>query len=65
MASGHGAKLTQGAEELELALICDRFNVLPDEVLRQDAYTMRRVWALVREFDRIKEQKRAQSKGKK
>jgi len=63
MAAGHGAKITQGAEEIELALICDRFTVLPDEVLRQDAYTMRRVFALVREFDRIKEQKR--TKGKK
>ena len=64
MASGHGAKITQGAEEIELALICDRFGVLPDAVLRQDAYTMRRVYALVREFDRIKEQQRAKAKKK-
>jgi hypothetical protein len=64
MAAGHGAKITQGAEEIELALICDRFGVLPDAVLRQDAYTMRRVYALVREFDRIKEQQRAKAKKK-
>jgi len=63
MAAGHGARIKRGAEEVELALICDRFNVLPSEVLKQDVYTMRRVFALVKEFDRIKEQKR--TKGKK
>jgi len=64
MAAGHGAKIAQGAEEIELALMCDRFTVLPDEILRQDAFLMRRVFALIREFDRIKEQQRAKGRKK-
>lgn len=36
-----------------MALICRRLNVLPSQVFEQDAFWMRRTFALISELDRI------------
>lgn len=57
MAAGHGVKFTEGWQELELALMCEMFTALPDEILRQDAYTMRRTYSMLLERQRIRNQR--------
>jgi hypothetical protein len=46
----HTALLSQ----IEVARACERLHALPSQVLAEDAYTLRRVMALLGEMDRIK-----------
>jgi hypothetical protein len=58
--SRHTALLSQ----IEVARACERFHALPSAVMAEDAYTLRRVMALLGEMDRIKAARnQPQSKG--
>lgn len=60
-----GAKVRGDLTEVELALICDRYHVLPSQVMREDAYYMRRVFFLNGEMDRIRRMKQRRTGGSK
>lgn len=49
--------------EVELAIICDRYKVLPSWVMEEDAYLMRRVFLLNGEMDRIRRMKQNRKGG--
>lgn len=51
--------------EFEVAQICERLHKLPSEVLAEDAYLMRRTWALLGERDRIEAMRAKQRSRKK
>jgi len=59
-----GAKVKGDLTEVELTLICEKFHVLPSQVMEEDAYLMRRVYAISGELERIRSMKRNR-KGKK
>ena len=42
--------------------MCRRFNVLPSQVFAEDAYWMRRVFALVTELDRVENMRKSGGK---
>ena len=58
MSGGIKVNFADGMHELELTLMCDKFHKLPSEVLAQDAYLMRRVFAISEELDRIRNMRR-------
>jgi hypothetical protein len=62
MAAGHHVRFKKGWQDLELALMCETFNTVPDVILRQDARTIRRTHAILLELKRIRNHR--QSKGK-
>lgn len=43
-------------DELALALMCDRLQALPSQVLAEDYWQMTRTWNLLGEIDRIRSQ---------
>jgi len=43
--------------EIEVALICEKFHKLPSEILRENPREMRRVWSVLNEIDRIRNMK--------
>lgn len=57
-----GAKVKGDLAEVEVTLICEKFHVLPSQVFAEDAYWMRRVYALSLELDRIRNMKRSHKK---
>jgi len=56
-----GVPVAGDLSDLELAIICDRFHVLPSQVMAESAYWMRRVLTLLHERD---EQQARKGKGK-
>jgi hypothetical protein len=38
--------------DLEIALLCDRFKVLPSQLAKEDVRTMRRITSLLAEWER-------------
>ena len=54
MMAGHHIKFTKGWQDLELALMCDMLGALPDEILRQDARTIKRTYAILLEVHRVR-----------
>lgn len=51
--------------EYELAVICERFHVLPSQVLAEDFYIMRRVVSMLGERDRIARERQKKKHGRK
>lgn len=50
--------------DIELTLMCEKFHALPSQIQAEDAYWMRRVFALSNELDRIRNMKRNRGRGK-
>ena len=53
-----GARFVGDTSELELAHICRRMGCLPSQAMSEDAYALRRTFALILELDRIEHMKR-------
>ena len=60
-----GVPITGDLTDFELALICEKFHVLPSQVMAESAYWVRRVFTLLAERDRAQAQKSKTGKGKK
>jgi len=57
-----GFKVEGDLLDLEVALMCRRFNVLPSQIFNEDAYWVRRVFALVTELDRVENMRKSGGK---
>ena len=57
-----GFKVEGDLLDLEVALMCRRFNVLPSQIFAEDAYWIRRSYALVTELDRVENMRKSGGK---